>query len=377
MNKVKTKNIMLYLSIILIVALFGMCLAGCNLDASDEPVNETDEAVVTDPSDDEHFEVIYSCCHPAGGLWEKEFLMPYFEEIEERTDGRVSFVYYPGNALVEVGENYDALVQGMVDMAQIVTIYNESTMPLLMMFNTPGIPFESGLAATYALTEGMEILQAEDMDEVHHIMYMCTGPGNIVTIDPIRTLEDMVGKQIRSSGKAPLGISALGGTPISMTMPEVPEALQRGVVDGSLHPWEVLLPWGLADIINYVTETPFLFNSTHALAFNKEKWDSFPADIQDIITEVSLKHWEGPEGMAAFFDLNAHDSYEYTVHERGVEVIMLSDDELERWLEKIMPIMEEEANKLDERGLPGSEAMGLVFELGEKYNEQFKEYKFR
>ena len=53
-------------------------------------------------------------------------------------------------------------------------------------------------------------------------------------------------------------------------------------------------------------------------------------------------------------------------------MITLSDEEAARWKEKIAFIIDEYAEELNGRGLPGTEVKELVFELGEKYNEMYR-----
>ena len=70
------------------------------------------------------------------------------------------------------------------------------------------------------------------------------------------------------------------------------------------------------------------------------------------------------EHAISFFDTQSDAGLKHAVEETG-QVITLSEEEAERWKEKIAFIIDEYAEELNSRGLPGTEAKGLVFELGE------------
>src|SRR3546814_21011711 len=66
--------------------------------------------------------------------------------------------------------------------------------------------------------------------------------------DGVETLEDMEGLKLRGpTRQANALISALGATPVGMPVPAMPEALSKGVIDGTVIPWEVTTPLKRSD----------------------------------------------------------------------------------------------------------------------------------
>src|SRR5690606_31004763 len=59
-----------------------------------------------------------------------------------------------------------------------------------------------------------------------------TGNAVLACAEPLTTLEDLKGKQIRVGPQAQFGqIEALGATPVAVAFADLYESLQRGIVD--------------------------------------------------------------------------------------------------------------------------------------------------
>ena len=68
-------------------------------------------------------------------------------------------------------------------------------------------------------------------------------PGWIHSNKPIATLGDVSGQKLRGPTRVITNLLAkLGATPVGMPVPAVPEALSKGVIDGTVIPWDVTLP---------------------------------------------------------------------------------------------------------------------------------------
>ena len=116
----------------------------------------------------------------------------------------------------------------------------------------------------------------------------------------VRKLEDMKGLKVRGpSRQVNKLISALGATPVGMPVPAMPDALSKGVIDGTVVPWEVMTPLRIAELVN--THTTFtgsrsLYVSFFVFAMNKAKYDSLPADLKKVIDANSgpaTSKWAG------------------------------------------------------------------------------------
>jgi len=72
-------------------------------------------------------------------------------------------------------------------------------------------------------------------------------------------------------------IAALGATPVPMPLPQVPESLSKGVVDGASVPWEGTPAIKLSEIAKYHLEVPLgsprIGNTIFLFGMNQAKYD--------------------------------------------------------------------------------------------------------
>jgi TRAP-type C4-dicarboxylate transport system substrate-binding protein len=149
-----------------------------------------------------------------------------------------------------------------------------------------------------------------------------------------------------------------------MPVPQVPEALSRGVVDGVVIPWEVSLPLHVHELTN--SHTSFagdrgFYTSVFLFGMNKEKYDSLPDDLKQVIDDNSGmalakkigKVWDEAEkpGLEA-------------AKATGAEFYVIEGAELERWKEASRPVIDAWITQMDDRGEDGAalveEAQSLI-----------------
>lgn len=70
---------------------------------------------------------------------------------------------------------------------------------------------------------------------------------------------------------------------------------------------------------------------------------------------------------AGLWDEICQEGFEYAVREHGHEDFELSDDEIDRWLELLIPLHENYIRDMDEKGFPGKEIVETIKRLADKY----------
>ncbi|MBN1776889.1 MAG: TRAP transporter substrate-binding protein [Clostridiales bacterium] len=301
---------------------------------------------------------------PATHNAETILVQGWIEAIDEATDGQVKITSYPGGTLLAAADIYNGVVQGIADIGLACFSYTRGRFPVLEAFELPGITYMNSKSASMVAWEGVTTLNPPEVQDTHLMMVIATGPGDLFTKIPVRTLADLQGMEIRATGLSAKTLSLLGGTPVGMTQNEAYEALQRGVVQGNLSPVEVLKDWNQAEVTDYITLTPFLYNTLFCVTFNQEKWDSMPQDLQDKVTAATAKFHE--EVGIGLWDASNEPAMEYAVNEMGMEVITLSDEEKAIWIEKVLPLQEEYTNSV--AGLTDIDVISYINELAAKYN---------
>jgi len=345
--------------LLLSVLMVSFALTGCS-SSTPSPKQDKPAAVELKLA---HF---FPSTHPA----ETELIQPWAKAIEEATGGQVKITSYPGQTLLTADAIYDGVVTGIADIGMSCFSYTRGRFPVLEAFELPGITYNNSKVASKVAWEGIQQLNPQEVQDTKLMMVLTTGPGDLFTKVPVRSLSDLQGLEIRATGLSAKTLEILGATPVAMPQSEAYEALSKGVVQGNLSPVEVLQGWRHAEVTDYLTRTPFLYNTLFFITMNLDKWNSLTPDTQKAIEEVNKKYFE--EVAMGLWDKQNESALKWAVEETGMEVIELPQAEAERWISLVKPIQDDFVAKMNEKGLDGQQILETVKKLADKYNQEYK-----
>lgn len=349
---------------IIFVLLLGflLVLSGCN---SQEPQgNEAKNEPKNEPKKEEIIELRLAHFFPSTHPAETELIQPWGKEIEKATNGKVKITSYPGGSLLPADQIYDGVVNGISDVGLSCFAYTRGRFPVLEVFELPGITYTNSKMASIVAWEGIKELNPKEVQDTKLMMVLTTGPGELYTKTPVRNLNDLKGMEIRATGLSAVTLQALGAVPVAMPQSDAYEALSKGTVKGNLGPVEVLKGWRQAEVTDYLTQTPFLYNTLFFITMNLDKWNSLDSETQNAINKVNDKYFN--EVASGLWDKQNEDALKWAVETEGIERISLSQEETDKWTELVKPIQDEFVKKLDEKGLDGQKILDTVKELAEK-----------
>ncbi len=305
--------------------------------------------------------------HPA----ETELILPWAEAIDEATGGKVKIVSYPGQTLIQADAIYEGVISGIADMGLSCFSYTRGRFPVLEAFELPGVLYSNSKVASKVAWEGIKELNPQEVQDTKLLMVFATGPGDLFTKVPVRNLADMRGLEIRATGLSAKTIEALGGIPVAMPQSDAYEALSKGVVKGNLAPVEVLGGWRHAEVTDYLTLTPFLYNTLFFITINLDTWNSLEPDVQAIIETVSEEYFE--QVAMGLWDIQNETALKWAVEETRQEIITLTEQEQQLWMQLIEPIQHEYLDSMNKLGHPGQEILDSVKILADKYNSLYQD----
>ena len=223
-------------------------------------------------------------------------ILPWVADVEKVTNGKVKIDVFPGAALLKPVEAYEGAISGTADIAHGICGYTRGRFPFVEAFELPGIPFSSATASTMAIVDGIKKFNPKDFRDTKLLVVHSVGPGCLYSKRKINTLDDLKGMRIRVGGAQVNALKALGATPVAMPQNDTYEALSKGVVDGNVSPPEVLKGWKQADVTDYITIMPPVYNAIFYVVMNLEKWNSLPEDVQTAIDKLYAE-WCEKNGM--------------------------------------------------------------------------------
>ncbi len=299
--------------------------------------------------------------HPA----ETAFIQVWADKINSATEGKVKITSYPGGTLLRPADTYNGVKEGISDIGMSCFAYTRGQFPVLEAFELPGIFYKNSKVASMVAWDGIKQLNPLEVQDTKLLMVIATGPGDLFTTIPIRTLDDLQGVEIRATGISATTLELLGGTPVAMPQSEAYEALSKGVVKGNLSPVEVLNGWKHGEVTDYLTRTPFLYNTLFFVTMNLDKWNSMPKKLQDTVIETTEKFHENI-GIA-LWDMQNEAGIDFALNEQGMEEIILSDAEAAKWIEKVTPMHDIYTQNIKNKGID-TDVISLVKSLADKYN---------
>ena len=285
------------------------------------------------------------------------------KEIEKRTNGRVKVTVFPGSTLTPPDKCYDGVVRGISDVGMSVLAYTRGRFPLTEVIDLP-LGYKNAIVPTKMINEYYKKFRPKEFDD-SKVMYLhAHGPGILHTKEAVNKLEDLKGMKIRCTGLAAKIVSVLGGTPVAMPMSETYDSLNRGVVEGSMAPYEALAGWKWGEVIKFtVEEISCAYTSGWVVNMNMDKWNALPSDIQKIIEKIN-EEWIEKTGIG--WDELDKWGKDFTL-KFGNKVNTLSKEENERWGKAARPILDEYVNNMKAKGLPGNEALKFCLDYLKKF----------
>ena len=235
------------------------------------------------------------------------FMQPWADAIEEQSDGRIKVELYPFMQLGGAAPSqYDLIRDGAIDGGWVIPGYQPNRFPEAEAMELPFMTTKSGEEASAAAWEFTQTYLMDDFADVHVIAAHMHGPGIVHKRgDAVSGVEDFAGLKLRGPSRpATLLLEELGATPIGMPVPQFPEALSRGVVDGGVITWEMSPSLKLDELTDSHTDVAgdqALYNLYFIWAMNKDVYHGMPEDLRAIIDANSGM-------MASMWAGRAHDT---------------------------------------------------------------------
>jgi TRAP-type C4-dicarboxylate transport system substrate-binding protein len=308
---------------------------------------------------------------PAVSNVHRFFLQPWAQKVQQDSGGRLRIQIFPAMQLGGAPPQlYDQARDGVADIIWTLPGNTPGRFPRVEVFELPFIAHKRAIVNCHAVQAFTDKHLAEEFHEVHPICVWAHGEGLIHARRPVRTMEDLQGLKLRFpsrlNGEA---LRALGAAPVGMPVPQVPEALTQGVIDGAVVPWEVVPALKLQEMVKHHTEipgSPTLYTATFILAMNKAKYAALPPDLRRVLDANS---GQAAATMAAVPWDERGPVVEADVRKRGNEIIVISEEEKARWVARTQPVVDAWVASSKDRGIDGAALLADARALVARYGQ--------
>jgi TRAP-type C4-dicarboxylate transport system substrate-binding protein len=226
----------------------------------------------------------------AGSVVDKWFA----KEVEKRTGGAVKIKIFWAEALGKAKENLVLLQQGAVDMAAMSPGYFPAQMPFYAAPNSIPMTMDEVPHATELMKRLMlevPIYQAETKrNGIKALFFHHLNPYKLVCKDAVTTVAGMKGKKMRTWGKdMPRMVQAAGGTPVTLSLPQIYEGLSRGTVDCAPFAVDLVVNYKIYEVAKHVSDITLWLGPSTGIWISQAAWNKLTAEQQDIMVKTGLE----------------------------------------------------------------------------------------
>lgn len=290
------------------------------------------------------------------------------KEVKARTKGKVDVKTFPGGTLLGAKNMFDGVVNGVADIGCLATAYYPGRFKLFEAMDLP-LGFDRGAVSSAVMWDLFVKYKPKSFDKVKVLTVFTCAPANIMSKKAVRTIADLDGLKLRAAGTGVAIMKLLGAAPEGMPMSAVPEALQKGVVQGLVSSLEVMKDFKFAEYCKFATFTD-LWVVPFAVVMNEKKWKALPDDVKKVFDDLSKEQaiWTGK-----YVDKHAKEAIEWSKKEEGVEFISLPAGEKANWMSKLEPLKKDYVERTKKANLPGDKFLADLLVLKAKYEKEMKD----
>ncbi|MFC5589737.1 TRAP transporter substrate-binding protein [Sporosarcina soli] len=254
---------------------------------------------------------------PPDHIW-NETAKKFAEELDERSEGRMKVELYPGGQLGGEPDMVQQLETGSIDFGFITTAYLTSRSDAFSAWFAPFL-FDSYEEAFEAKDSEIakELLATLDDQGLRAMDYFFSGHRTMMFREKINTPEEIKGLTLRVTPSPALQdwYRSLGANPESISLPDVYQAAQTGVIDGMEMDLDAAVTSNFNEVTGYGAMTNHMVWPSVMIASGK-KFDAMPEEDQAIIREAMAAASEYGTMKRAEME----EEYIKTLRDRGMEL---------------------------------------------------------
>lgn len=300
---------------------------------------------------------------------------PWMDKVEKESGGRIKFEAYPamqlGGTPVQL---YDQAKDGVVDVVWTLPGNTAGRFPRIEAFELPFM-MSNAEATSKAYWEYVQTVAVDEFKDTQVIALQVHGPGVIHTADkPVRSIADLRGVKLRAPTRQVTKLMGnLGATPVGMPLPQIPDALSKGTINGCVIPWEVVPSVKVNELTKFHAEFDpaggSLYTTTFVMAMNKAKYNALPPDLKKVIDNnsgMATSAWLGKVQQGN--DVPGRKS----ASDRGNTIYTVSAAEAQDFRRKSRTVEVEWVEDMNKKGFDGKKLLDTARSLIEKHTKTTK-----
>ena len=214
-------------------------------------------------------------------------LIPWCRAVEKDAGGTLKFKEFWGGQLSRSPKKqYEIMINGIQDATPVLPSYTQELFPDFSLFSLPYM-FRNPEEGSIAMWKMYEMGLVGGLDKVYVAAVYNNGNSLLHFSKKLEKGDNIKGLKIRASGPEEAAvIKAMGGVPVGMSVTQVAESLNRGVIQGALSGWAAAKSFRFIPLVKTHYEEPMGVR-TFFLGINKKVYDGLPEKAKQAIQKNS------------------------------------------------------------------------------------------
>jgi TRAP-type C4-dicarboxylate transport system substrate-binding protein len=265
--------------------------------------------------------------------------IPWQKAVEEGSGGAVKITFFPGGSVANFRNVYDRVTNGVVDLGWGALQDQGGQFPRT---DVGSLPFETDKALETSVALWRLFANgttAREFDGIK-LLGLWGFPTNALhSTKPIAKPEDMRGvKTLVQTGMLGQAMTLYGATPITMTIAEMYQALERGTASAIILGWTGIGIYKLHEVVKYHLDLP-LGTSIGYQFMNKDSFAKLPQGARAAFDRASGEVLSRAMGMTS--DRTGSGTRQRTGAMPGQTLTQIDAAEVERWKKVLGPVTEQ------------------------------------
>ena len=229
----------------------------------------------------------FSSIEPPQAPLTGQVFIPWTKSVVEASNGTLAIEMFAGGTLGRnPAQQLKLVLDGVADMTFAALALTPGRFGGYEIVEFPFLA-QNVRAASLALWRVFEQGLLTGFDDLKVLSMSTNAPGFIHSRTPIRSLADLKGTRLRTSGVwRAKAVEALGAVPVAIAPTSVAESLAKGVLDAVLAEWLFVQTFKIDEVVSNHYEMP-LGTSVLMVIMLKSKYEALPAPARAAIDRFS------------------------------------------------------------------------------------------
>lgn len=301
----------------------------------------------------------------------KTFLTPWAEKIAKESGGKLKIQPFWAMQLGgKAPQLLDQVRDGVIDIAWTLPGFTPGRMPRVEPFELPFV-HKTAYSSTMALQDYQEKHLAPDLKDYHPLLIHVHAGFLFQTRKPILKMADLKGLKLRAASRGGVWLlNALGATGIGLPLPQIPQALSKGVIDGVTLPYEIAPAVKTPDLVSHFStlagSQPRLGTNVFTFLMNRNSYEKLPNDLRKVIddnsgrniAEMAGRNWDAIEAPGLKVVQSREKNKFHTI----------PAEEVARMKEAAKPVFDRWLAEMKDIGVDGAKLLADARALIDKYS---------